>query len=131
MQISTVVNSRSATPFTPVAQLLRPLHTRTLRSTSISFSPTLTRETLHRGSRLQFTCSASDQDQQNAENDVRPEVSKTKLADKGAESEVPKLGLPGTIATWALLIVSPLDVQCYEAGLLYHKSVIFSHCKPL
>ncbi|KAL0044639.1 hypothetical protein WJX82_003815 [Trebouxia sp. C0006] len=48
-----------------------------------------------------------DQDskiQTNSEDDVRPEISKTKLADKGADNEVPKLGLAGTIATWALLI---------------------------
>ena len=130
MQTSTVANSRSATTTTFTAQLLRPLHRHSLRSTS--FSPTLTRQTLHRGSRLQFACSASDQDQQNAENDIRPEVSKTKLADKGAETEVPKLGLPGTIATWALLIVSAwLRVQRYEMRLLCHKSVTFSHCNPL
>ncbi|KAL0033978.1 hypothetical protein WJX79_000835 [Trebouxia sp. C0005] len=50
---------------------------------------------------------AGDQDsklQTNSEDDVRPEISKTKLADKGADTEVPKLGLAGTIATWALLI---------------------------
>lgn len=104
MQISTVANSGSATLRAPTAQLLRPLHRQSLRPTS--FSPIFIRQTLHCGSRLRFTCSASDQDQQNAESDVRPEASKTKLADKGAETEVPKLGLPGTIATWALLIVS-------------------------
>ena len=46
-----------------------------------------------------------------SEDDVRPEISKTKLADKGADNEVLKLGLAGTIATWALLIVSTLSLR--------------------
>ena len=105
MQISTVANTKCAAPPLPTVQLLRPLQRHTLRHAS--FAPTLTRQTLHCGSRHHLRCSASDQDQPSpAENDVRPEVSKAKLADKGAETEVPKLGLAGTIATWALLIVS-------------------------
>ena len=103
MQTRTVASSRTAAPIAPTAQLLRPLQR--LPSRHTSFLPL--RQTLHRDSREQFTCSASDQDQQSpAEKDVRPDVSKTKLADKGADTEVPKLGLAGTIVTWALLIVS-------------------------
>lgn len=103
MQTGTVVSSRSTARIAPTAQLLRPLQRVPLRHAS--FLPL--RQTLHCGSRQQFTCSASDQDQQSSsEKDVRPDVSKTKLADKGADTEVPKLGLAGTIVTWALLIVS-------------------------
>lgn len=105
MQVSPMASSNTATPVTGTAQLLRPLQRLSVRRASLS--PTLIRQTLHCGSRPRFTCSASEHDQQkSAENDVRPEVSKTKLGEKGAETEVPKLGLPGTIATWALLIVS-------------------------
>lgn len=63
---------------------------------------------LPQSTRLRHRCSASSEDQNNqssSQNDVRPEVSKTKLADEGADNEVPKLGLAGTIVTWALLIV--------------------------
>ena len=69
----------------------------------------MVRHSLQSSRKRECTCSAGDQDskiQTNSEDDVRPEISKTKLADKGADNEVPKLGLAGTIATWALLIVS-------------------------
>ena len=73
------------------------------------FQPALLRQNLQHSHRRQNTCLAGKQEsevQANNEDDVRPDLSKTKLADKGADNEVPKLGLAGTIATWALLIVS-------------------------
>ena len=63
-------------------------------------------------SRVRHTCSASDESrdsQVSSQDEVRPEISKTKLSDKGADTEVPKLGLAGTIVTWALLLVSTHD----------------------
>ena len=73
------------------------------------FQPSLVRQNVQHSLSHQHTCSAGDHEQQapaSSEDDVRPEISKTKLADKGADNEVPKLGLAGTIATWALLVVS-------------------------
>lgn len=100
MQMATL--TKNAAPIAYAAQPLRPVHR--LPSRHASVLPL--RHTLLCGRRQHFSCSASDQDQQSpAEKDVRSEVSKTKLA-KGADTEVPKLGLAGTIVTWALLIVS-------------------------
>ena len=93
------------------SQLLRPVqhHNRL-----IPFQPAVARHNLQSSRKRECTCSAGDQDsktQTSSEDDVRPEISKTKLADKGADNEVPKLGLAGTIATWALLIVSTLSLR--------------------
>ena len=88
------------------SQLLRPVQH---HSRHISFQPAVVRHSLQSSRKRECTCSAGDQDskiQTSSDDDVRPEISKTKLADKGADNEVPKLGLAGTIATWALLIVS-------------------------
>lgn len=73
----------------------------------VPFQPALLRQSLQHSHRRQHKCLAGKQEsevQASNEDDVRPELSKTKLADKGADNEVPKLGLAGTIATWALLI---------------------------
>ncbi|DBA69056.1 TPA: hypothetical protein ACH3X2_013218 [Trebouxia sp. C0005] len=86
------------------SQLLRPVQH---HGRHIPFQPAVVRRSLQSSRKRECTCSAGDQDsklQTNSEDDVRPEISKTKLADKGADTEVPKLGLAGTIATWALLI---------------------------
>ncbi len=105
MHAGTIVGSRTAAPIVLTAQLLRPVQRLPSRHTA---SVPL-RQSLYRGSRQRFACSSNDQDRQSpAEEDVRPDVSKTKLADKGGDTEVPKLGLAGTIVTWALLIVSVL-----------------------
>ena len=83
-------------------QLLRPALQHRLRRGQ----PNLISQGLHHTLRRQYWCSAGDQDQASSEEDVRPEVSKAKLADEGSESEVPKLGLVGTVAVWILLVVS-------------------------
>lgn len=108
------------------SQLLRPVqhHNR-----HILFQPAVVRHTLQSSRKREHTCSAGEQDpkiQTNSEDDVRPEISKTKLADKGADNEVPKLGLAGTIATWALLIVSTVRL-----GSIAGRScrLTFEHCK--
>ena len=92
------------------SQLLRPVQH---HGRHIPFQPAVVRRSLQSSRKRECTCSAGDQDsklQTNSEDDVRPEISKTKLADKGADTEVPKLGLAGTIATWALLIVSTVKL---------------------
>ena len=93
------------------SQLLRPVQH---HSRLNPFQPAVARYNLQSSRKRECTCSAGDQDsktQTSSEDDVRPEISKTKLADKGADNEVPKLGLAGTIATWALLIVSTLSLR--------------------
>lgn len=106
MQQATGCTRIGAVPACCRSQLLRPVQH---HSRHIPFQPAVVRHSLQSSRKRECTCSAGDQDskiQTNSEDDVRPEISKTKLADKGADNEVPKLGLAGTIATWALLIVS-------------------------
>ena len=112
MQTSIALRSSCAAPLCPAAQLLRPVH-RLLPGRAL-FTPAVTRQHSRNDNMNLLSCSASEQDQKgsSAGDDVRPDASKAKLADKGADTEVPKLGLGGTIVTWALLIVSIDELHC-------------------
>ncbi len=116
MQQVTGCSRIGAVPACCRSQLLRPVQH---HSRHIPFQPAVVRHSLQSSRKRACTCSAGDQDskiQTNSEDDVRPEISKTKLADKGADNEVPKLGLAGTIATWALLIVSTVRLVSIAGG---------------
>ena len=111
-------NTIGASPFCR-AQLLRPVYQQHSRHTP--HRPSFVGGALQPRTRHQHICSATDSEQNSQdgnENDVRPEVSKTKLAGKGDDNEVPKLGLAGTIVTWALLVVrSTYDAPNCCSGL--------------
>ena len=116
MQQVTGCSRIGAVPACCRSQLLRLVQH---HSRHIPFQPAVVRHSLQSSRKRACTCSAGDQDskiQTNSEDDVRPEISKTKLADKGADNEVPKLGLAGTIATWALLIVSTVRLVSIAGG---------------